>query len=288
MELLGIVLGVVGVAATVVLGWLALPRRRELTWSYTATSLLAQDRAADKLDITVDGKRVRQPYVTRLEIKNSGKQSLASSSFDKDRGLVFEIDDADPVQPLADMEGFQPQTAYEERTIRIGPDMLDPGNRWLVSFVSDGKPHLRLSKSYLPGFTIQDPATTWRKERRQLLLRQGGILTGAVAFGCILILIFGFPFPWQSRPVEGPLAGVTCATFLQENDFQRWRDEDRTVRLTELETVNNAAARENALRRDLQVEKIDGYVVNVCKANPSDSVLSVLRSVQFTDVELNG
>jgi hypothetical protein len=86
------IIAIAGIAATVIMGMAALPRRRLNCTVVSRSRLIAapQEMQAD-LKVSYQNGLLNHPYVVALEIVNTGRSSIPSSSFDDGQSLELSL-----------------------------------------------------------------------------------------------------------------------------------------------------------------------------------------------------
>ncbi|WP_163513568.1 hypothetical protein [Fodinicola acaciae] len=171
---LGIVLAVAGIAATVIYGRRALrPPQRQLRWSYESTRLFALQHVGlgRRIRVSVGDKEVRDPHLLLLTLSNVGRRDVDTDAFDKERPIVFKVvretntpeysgygkEPSEPVAMLgADYRygSAQPSLEIEESKIKIAPELLKANERWAARLLTSGASEIYLSEEHLIDTTI--------------------------------------------------------------------------------------------------------------------------------------
>lgn len=152
----GLTLAVLGIVMSIYYGRRALGQsKRELRWSTEAIPLLSSDVESYRsvVRIIIKGRDMINPYLIRLQIKNTGKVDIESTMFDQGRPLVFELTKQEFFHVI---ESGSPATKATECTIKVGPELLPSGESWICSFIAEGRAEVSLAENYLPNVNIRD------------------------------------------------------------------------------------------------------------------------------------
>jgi hypothetical protein len=151
----GLALAVLGIAISIYYGHRALSQsKRELRWSVEAIPLLSSDVESYRsvVQVMIGERTVRNPYVVRLRIKNTGKLDVESTMFDQGRPLVFELAKQKFFHVV---ESGGPAIKATSHSIKVGPELLPSGESWILSFITDGSADVKLAENHLANVKIR-------------------------------------------------------------------------------------------------------------------------------------
>jgi hypothetical protein len=200
-----VALGIVA-AVIALLSWRSQATRGHLLVSLTSRTRLftAPQPMRDELEVRYQGDQLRDPYVATVEFTNVGRAAIHSESFDRDRGIVVELDA--PVIKVLTTE-HQPSSAPHPHIIASTPTLLELKPELIVgresittSLLTEGPvKKVKLNLNPLGDVTVEirDQAA-WEKQRRKrstiTTVAIGGLLVVvATTLGVLLSQPFGQP-----------------------------------------------------------------------------------------------
>lgn len=191
-------------AAFVIFGWQVYLERtsKSLSGRVVSQSPLQPDSTSSLpgLKVTVDGIPLEKPYLTVIEIKNSGTRHIQSSDFEADIELRI---NSEARVVRAQVATVQPQDldvkiAGEQKSIKIAPLLLNPGDSFSLSILSAGDKPVFTPRARIAGvgkLELDEASKSTQTSGSQFL---------AVVFA-LTILVIGYltaPGIVQSGPVQ--------------------------------------------------------------------------------------
>ena len=152
LGIIAIVAGVIGIGVAIFYGRRALrPPERLIQWYSDATPMMSRRSAQyrDVIEVSISGQKVNDPYIGRLIVENVGQHDIESSSFDKGRPIRFRVDHQGSTGTFLDQENNPPGLRVDGDFILVGPELLRSKSKWILSFITDGRPTVKLVNSYL-------------------------------------------------------------------------------------------------------------------------------------------
>jgi hypothetical protein len=152
----GTTLAIIGIVATIIYGRKALVQnKRGLEWGFEAFPLLQLTGEAyhDAIEVRIHDQKVNDPHLVRLEIRNTGKADLESRMFDQNRPIQFSLTGSKYAHLI---EKGNPLVTVTDRKISISPELLPSGERWTISFLTEGRAEVKLMHSYLANTSIRE------------------------------------------------------------------------------------------------------------------------------------
>ncbi|PMQ21868.1 hypothetical protein CIK84_10230 [Glutamicibacter arilaitensis] len=139
------ILGVIGIPVSIFFTWRWGTRRAKLQIAIESTRLLAQGEVTEKLEVSYDGKRVENPYLTTLWIKNVGPRDVPSNAFEDDfrvkiSGRFFEFFDIETnngINPAVMSDSIT--LSSDSSVILIPPRLIPKGTVWVFKFLTSGE-----------------------------------------------------------------------------------------------------------------------------------------------------
>ncbi|MHA7226686.1 hypothetical protein [Glutamicibacter soli] len=138
-------LSLIGIPVSIFFTWRWGTRRAKLQLAIESTRLLAQGEVTEKLEVSYDGKRVENPYLTTLWIKNVGPRDVPSSAFEDDlrvkiSGRFFEFIDIETNNGInpAVMSDSTARTSGSS-VILIPPRLIPKRTVWVFKFLTSGE-----------------------------------------------------------------------------------------------------------------------------------------------------
>ncbi|MEV6240261.1 hypothetical protein [Lentzea sp. NPDC051838] len=120
------------------------PKRRLTYFVLPPVSLLSGDSGSTKdIEVRYQGEDLKDPYLVTISVENTGSHAVMSSQFDKSRPAVIDL--GVPIKAVPKIvvtpgagAGFEHSVSGAE--LRLGPDLLNPGQSVVVQLLTEGLP----------------------------------------------------------------------------------------------------------------------------------------------------
>jgi hypothetical protein len=130
------------------------PPKREIAYSLESSAPLINDASNLQNGISVihNGTTLRNPYVTTLKIRNSGRHAVASEHYDQGRPLTLDLG-----KPIMDLTSSASGSYGTQGTsITYGPELLPSGHSLKFTALTEGKPTLTIRHYFIDTKVIDE------------------------------------------------------------------------------------------------------------------------------------
>jgi hypothetical protein len=128
------------------------PPRRRLAIRFVDPAPLISARPNSKdLAITFRGAAIKDPWVTRVQITNTGRHAISTDHFDAGRPIEIAMgaEILDVLQVVTDGNRATPRHAIAEKALQIGPDLIASRQTVELQVLTNGQPGTGVITSYL-------------------------------------------------------------------------------------------------------------------------------------------
>lgn len=145
----GLVVGLIAIVSGIWAAFRAGEGKTRIYYELVGTArLLGSHAQVSGLEVTRQGQRLEDPYVTTLRLEVRSRHDITEDQFSKQRPLVFDLG-----VPILDILGnFSrpedrpvPEYTAAASTLCLGPDLLDKHAQLRFTFLLEGKPDLKPS-----------------------------------------------------------------------------------------------------------------------------------------------
>ncbi|MBU2664002.1 IPT/TIG domain-containing protein [Actinoplanes bogorensis] len=209
------------------------PAKRRLMFSALPPApLLAAESVADHgVSVTYQGRDLTNPHVATISVENNGRHALSSDQFDQDRPIVIDV--GVPIRAIlkASMipdSGRAFKNGTDGTEIRLGPDLLNPGETLVLQVLTDGVPETSDLDGRITAF-LGDTKLDYRIDNGRTSSRGVGAVAGAAVVAAMLFIVVGGAVAYavnkigevdvSMTPDNGPTGTAVTVT---GSDFDRY------------------------------------------------------------------
>lgn len=131
----------VGFGIFAALGYFKAYPKRQLTWGYSMRPLITQPGVA-KLEVSVDGVRIKDPYLIQLQIVSNSRADISSDDFDGQRPIRIHVKNDLGLLVATTESGIslsdERDDIWDAVILRIEPALIRPGDALSVDLVTNG------------------------------------------------------------------------------------------------------------------------------------------------------
>jgi hypothetical protein len=163
-----------------------------------------------RIKMSIGGRPVYDPRLVTLRVRNSGNTPILSSDFDGPIEVAFgtSVDLLDVAVDDSEPGHLTPIVNILTRAVRIDPLLLNPGDSFLLTILSDGatEPQVLARIAGVPNPTREPPQLERRRLRRRRELRTILAMLGFVLVGYVVLVVATFSLskrPASLKPGDG-------------------------------------------------------------------------------------
>jgi hypothetical protein len=106
-----------------------------------------------EVEIAVDGTKLRNPYLVVIEIQNSGSKPIPASEFETPLSVILKSQSAFVRAKVSAQfpKDIDPVISYEDKKVSINPLLLNPGDKIVLSAITNGDKPSITTKARISG-----------------------------------------------------------------------------------------------------------------------------------------
>lgn len=195
IALLGLVVAVLAVLATVLVHRREHPRQKITIWA-SSVPLVPQSTLEMGLAVLHKGQEVTNPWAVTVYIENTGAADISSTSFNDGKPFILDLG-AEIIEPLSQnvsMQGYNLELGIGEapRTAVLEKSLMPKGVQLQTSFLCNGAPRPKVIQIPFVGIAVD---TTAFEDREDASKQRHTFLEKALSALLIIFLFFvAFPF----------------------------------------------------------------------------------------------
>jgi hypothetical protein len=157
---------------------------REISYRLETSRLLAGDAHSlpGALAVSYEGQLLRDPYVVKLRLRNTGRHAVASDRYDQGRPIQFDLGHPAILLDSSANSGFR----VEGSQVSFGPELLPAGGTKTLSLLTEGKPCLTVNHYFIDTEVTNespesDTCTSDRQVRSAVVAATGGAVAALMS-----------------------------------------------------------------------------------------------------------